>query len=84
MQRARAVRMPPARASRHNSPLGADMVGKSRDCSADALFTQELMASSLDAADHFLSEGAVRPRLCHRLLRQWHAGRVRCGSELEL
>ena len=38
----------------------------------------------LDAADHFLSKGAVRTRLRHRVLRRSDARRVRCSSELEL
>ena len=42
MQRARAVRDAPVVRS---SSLRADTVSKSRDSSADALFTRELMAS---------------------------------------
>ena len=44
-----------------SSPLGADMVGKSRNMSADMLFMPGLLA--LMSADHLLCEVAVCTRL---------------------
>ena len=46
-----------------SSPLGADMVSKSRNMSADMLFTVHARAAGLDAADHLLCEVAVCTRL---------------------
>ena len=61
-----------------SSPLGADMVGKSRNkSSADVLVTLGLLAG-LDAADHLLCEGAVCTRLCGLVLRRCHATPVGC------
>ena len=47
-----------------SSPLGADMVCKSRNSFGDALFTQGLMRDGLGAADHLLCEGTVCTRVC--------------------
>ena len=45
-----------------SSPLGADMVGKSRNMSADMLFIHA-RAAGLDVTDHLLCEVAVCTRL---------------------
>ena len=67
-----------------SSPLGAGMVGKSRNMSADMLFLLGLLAL-MDAADHLLCEVAVSVRdSVTEISGGATPAPVRCGSEPEL
>jgi hypothetical protein len=66
-----------------SSPLGADMECKSGNSSADALFTQGLVAL-MQPIICCVKAQSLPTRVCDRVLRRCHVAPKRCGSELEL
>ena len=74
VQRARAVRMYPARAQHHSL---LSLKGRHGEQVQGQLCRRALHSrvDGLDTTDHLLSEGAVCTRLRNRVLRRWHAAR---------